>query len=346
MRKVFILALISVLFCGCISEIDFDLEGESRIVIDGVISNSPGERFIRIRRTSGFDSLYSPVASTGRIIRNGEVWEELIPTSDGILALRSDLLIEAENTYYVEVETEEGKRYRSQEQMVQPLFEVDSLSFDIVPAEIRDDNGNTRDTRLVRFFAHMNIPDVGREGLYFKWQFDNIYAFKDRRDIICHLEDELTRFPATLIRGRDLQAGQVKVFLASAELDRDFLVRYNVNTELHTVDQSTYNFYENANRLVSNEGAIFDELPGLLKGNISLVGEESEEDIVLGFVEFSLADTTRLPIRRDDFTFQLQDDCETADCPPAAPDGSPAPCACADCGDFFGRETEIPPSYW
>ena len=346
MRKVFILALISVLFCGCISEIDFDLAGESRIVVDGLISNSPGERFIRIRRTSGFDSLFSPIPSTGRIIRNGEVWEELIPTSDGILALRSDLLIEAGNTYQVEVETNEGKLYRSQEQTVQPLFEVDSLSFDIVPAEIRDDNGNTRDSRLVRFFAHMNIPAVGKEGLYFKWQFDNVYAFKDRRDEICHIQDDLTRFPATLIRGRDLQVGPVQVFLASTELDRDFLVRYHVNTELHMVDQATFRFYENANRLVSNQGTIFDELPGLIEGNVSVVGEENEENLVLGYIEFSLADTTRLPINRDDFTFQLRDDCETAQCPPPAPDGSPSPCACADCGDFFGRETEIPPSYW
>ncbi|MEM6631359.1 MAG: DUF4249 family protein [Bacteroidota bacterium] len=345
MKKLFVLGIIPFVFWGCITEIDFDLQGESRIVIDGVISNSPGERFIRIRRTSGFDSLYSPVQATGRILRNGDVWQELFSPAAGTLALRSDALIQAGNTYQLEVETEEGNSYRSEAQMVQPPFRVDSLSFDIVPAELRDNNGNTRFSRLVRFFAHLDIPIEGRSELYFKWQFNNIYAFQDRRPITCYLQDPLTRFPATLIRGRDLQPGNVRVFLASTELNRNFLIRYNVNTELHMVDLATFNFYENATRLVSNQGTLFDELPGLLEGNVKQVGED-EESIVLGFVEFSLADTARLPINRSDFTFQLQDNCETATCPPAAPDGSPSPCACADCGDFFGRETEIPPSYW
>ena len=332
--------MIPLCFLGCISEIDFDLEGQSRIVIDGVISNSPGERSIRVRRTLGFDSLASPVQASGKILRNGEIWKDLTSTQKGILSLPPEALIEADHTYQLEVETEEGKSYVSQEQKVESIYGVDSLSFDIAPTRLRDDDGNVRFSYIVRFFAHLNIPDEGREDLYFKWQFDNIYAFKDWRDSLCYLPDELAQNPATLVQGKDLNPGIARVFLVATELDRNFLVRYNLNTQLNMLDEATFNFYSKAQSLVSNQGTLFDEIPSPIEGNIRQIGGEDDGSLVLGLVEFSLSDTLRLPIRRSDINFQLTDDCDRATCPPFGP------CFCEDCGGFWGRETEIPPFYW
>ena len=116
---------------------------------------------------------------------------------------------------------------------------------------------------------------------------------------------------------------------------------------MHSIDQRSFGFYESAESLIGNQGAIFDEIPGFVEGNIEETGENTSGEPVLGFVEFSLADTTRLLIERGDFTFQLFDECAgDFQCPPAPPGGEAPACPCENCGEFFGLESETKPSYW
>ena len=336
------------LFCsGCISEIDFDLEGEPRLSIGGVISNSSNERLIQVRLTAGFDTLSSPVSARGFLLRDGEFRVELEEVSTGILRLPATERILPGFSYQVQIQTEDGREFLSSPQTVKPAFSLDSMSFDVVPATIEDADGNVVPTNLARIFAHITLPEVGFDQLFFRWQIENSWIFRDSRGIDCYVQDPPTTLPATIVRGQDIGPGPSRVQIASRQLGETFLVETYFSSFLHSVDEPSFKFYESAERLVGNQGAIFDEIPGFIEGNLEEIGENPSSEPVLGFIEFSLADTTRLLIERGDFTFQLFDPCAgDFSCAPATPGGVPPPCSCQNCGGFFGIDSETKPAYW
>lgn len=337
--------IFTFLLAGCISEIDFPIEGTPRISIGGVLTNSPGERTIEVQLTAGFDSLATPISAQASLLRDGQYRGDFQEIAPGVLRMPEGEMIMPGFNYQVQINTEDGKEFISRPQIVQEPFPVDSLTFDIVPGTVEELDGSITPTNVVRVFAHLTVPNVGQESLFFKWQVESSWIFNDLREISCYVQDPLSTYPVALARGQDLEPGNVRVLLATRELGDPFIVETYFSTFLHLLDKEGFEFYQAASRLTGNQGTIFDEIPGFIEGNIEQVGTEEEEEGVLGYVEFAVSDTTRLLIERGDFTFQLSDPC-AGGCPPQPPEGPPAPCACEDCGGFFGRNSEIRPAYW
>ncbi len=70
---------------GCISEIEFEPDEQSFIVITGVITNSFGERTIVVSRNSSLGTIVEPVAAVGSVYKNGLKEAELIAINTGML---------------------------------------------------------------------------------------------------------------------------------------------------------------------------------------------------------------------------------------------------------------------
>ena len=213
------LCILCFIGMGCISEIDLELEGTPRISIGGVISNSSEERIIRIRQTSGFDSLSTPVSASGFLLRDGEIRTELEEITAGVLRVPQGEVILPGFTYQIQIRTAEGREFLSIPQSVKPAFSLDSMSFDIIPATVQDDDGTVRPTNLVRVFAHLTLPDVGSDEFFFRWQIENSYIFRDARTVDCYVKENDLLIPAALLRGQDIGPGPAKVQIASRELD-------------------------------------------------------------------------------------------------------------------------------
>ena len=332
------------LLAGCISEIDFPVEGTPRISIGGVLTNSPGERTINVQLTSGFDSLATPLSAQAFLLRDGQIRGDFQEIEPGVLRLPEGEVILPGFNYQVQINTQDGKEFISRPQIVQEPFPVDSLTFDIVPGTVEELDGSITPTNIARVFAHLTLPPTGLENLFFKWQIESSWIFNDLRGVSCYIQDPLSTYPISLARGLDVGAGNARVLIATRELGDPFLVETYFSSFLHMVDKEGFEFYRAATRLTGNQGTIFDEIPGFIEGNVEEVGGEGAKESILGYIEFALSDTTRLLIQRGDFTFQLFDSC-AGGCPPAG-EGPPRPCVCSDCGAFFGRNSEIRPSYW
>lgn len=340
-----ILYVFVLLLAGCISEIDFPVEGTARISIGGVISNSPGERTIEVRLTAGFDTLATPITAQASLLRDGQFRGDFQEVEPGVLRMPEEEVILPGFNYQVQLTTQDGKEYLSAPQIVQEPFPVDSMSFDIVPGTVEELDGSITPTNLVRVFAHLTLPPTGQENFFFKWQIESSWIFNDLREVSCYVQDPLSTYSVALARGLDLNLGNTRILLATRELGDPFIVETYFSSFLHMLDKDGFEFYRAATRLTGNQGTIFDEIPGFIEGNIEQIGAEAAEEPVLGYIEFAVSDTTRLLIERGDFTFQLSDPC-AGGCPPNPPGGPPAPCACEDCGGFFGRNSEIRPAYW
>ena len=331
--------------CGCISEIDIAEKGEKRLIIGGVISNSLGERSIRVQETNGLDTLAIPVNASGVILKNGEVWASLTSPQIGELVLPTEYQLEDGASYQAEITTSNGRVFRSFPQIVQPIFQPDSLSFRITTQSTAQEDGSTQFAWVVQLFAHLTLDETELPSSYFRWQIDNSWSFRDWRDTLCYLTESVRDFDPVILSGRKVRPGNQEILVASRPLGAPFIETYYFNSYLHTVDSSAYEYYDKSLRLVQNQGAIFDEVPAAIQGNIREIVDNSSSLEAIGFIEFSLVDTTRLRINRGDFTFQLTNPCDGWVCIPFD-----TVCLCEDCGKWFEAkeniETETPPPYW
>lgn len=337
--------MIGCFLLGCISEIDIARRGEERLVIGGVISNSPGERSIFVQKTNGLDSLAVPTKASGVIFRDGAVWANFATPQTGELELPAEFQLESGRSYQVEITTSDGRSFQSIPQIVQAPAKPDSLSFHITTRSTPQNDGTTDFSWVVQLLAHFTLSEQELATSYYRWQIDNAWAFRDWRDTVCYLQESVRDFESIIFSGSKVLPGAQQVIVATRPLGDPFLETYYFNTYLHSIDSSTYSYYDRSQRLTQNQGAIFDDVPALIEGNIREIGENGSSVSAIGYIEFSLADTTRLRINRGDFTFQLADPCENWRCNP-----NDTVCLCEDCGKWFmakeNIETETPPSFW
>ena len=297
----------------------------------------------------GLDTLSTPVTATAEIFENGKPYRSLRELETGVLELPQELTLVAGNTYEIEVSLPDGRRFRSLPQTLQPKIYQDSLTVEYRPRDVRQDDGTLFFDWFAELYAHIttspSFPDT-----YFRWQVDNSWSLRDWRDSLCYLEEGVNEFPSAILNPHPIEYGPQKILLASRKLDFAFKENFYFNAYLHPIDSLSYSFYKNALSLSQDEGALFDELPAPLKGNIREIEGNEMGKTILGYIEFSLADTARAPIiGGGDIPIAILERCHENACksPPPVP---PPPCPCPNCRFFFLEyyliETSIRPEYW
>lgn len=345
MKKVIYFLLILFISTSCLTEIDFDTSAETSIVVSGVITNSWDERAIFVSRSKGIETEVEKLNATGAIYKDGEYAEDLFLVRPGELFVPVWFEVEEGATYHIEIMTEDEQVYRSIPQMVQPRLQTDSLSFELNRRETGlNSQGIPISQWYVDVLAHINIPP-GSSPRYYKWHIDEVWSVESQF-ATCYVYREEVENPIAVVTSKDLGAGLAPIRILSVELDDGFFYKHYFNAYLHSIDETSYDFYNKVRRLTANTGGLYDELPAPVKGNIFL--HEGTPETVLGNVEFSLSDTLRLAVDRREISVQLFNRCETAmPCPPPPPPGDPdPPCICESCLPFFGVGSLGKPLYW
>ena len=335
-KLVYILLFLSL--SSCISEFEFEAEPQSFTIISGVITNSTGERTIKVTRTTGLDSLVSAVEASGAVYKNGELEAELVPIKTGELVMPLSVNIEAGASYHIEVRTQE-KVYKSKPITVPQKSKTDSLSFAI---EERIDGFSSVGAPIrswyVDVFAHFSPPASGDGTRYYKWHVDEAWSVVSALNI-CYLIEPVTENEVIVVNSDDVAGNKAAVRITTANLNMSFLQKHYFNVYLHAIDRTSFSFYEKAQRLINNSGTLFDEVPAPIPGNIYV--DSGEQEDVLGWVEFSLVDTIRLPISRPELGLRIYDQCSSP-----FPCGGNGPCVCTDCAAVYGFATRNKPFYW
>ena len=97
--------------------------------------------------------------------------------------------------------------------------------------------------------------------------------------------------------------------------------------------------------MIAFQGQLYDEIPAGVDGNVFEVADPTRR--VLGYVEFSLADTTRISVDQNDMGIELLDDCRPAPGDPVFCERLMLePCKCWDCDSLYGQETLIRPVWF
>lgn len=358
--------LLLAVFAGCVTQLENPLALEPQLVISGTFNNSAGQRQLTVQLVDDLDGNGQKLDATASIYKDGQLSVDLIKNASGDLELPADYVIEEGAEYFVEVMTNGDQVYRSPPQVVAPKLQAEEISW-----EVTEDIEQQRFSRTpaiirstIKFFAHATLPDPEVEKRYYRFTVDESWNFiespasggMDTVQNICYLNTQITDFPASLLTNSSnlLQEGEVRKEIALRDFDNSFAEIHYFNVYTHSLDAKTFEFYEKSERLTSGTGTIYDEVPGPFRGNVSNIGDP--EEVVLGWVEFFLADTLRLRTEGQMFRelrLTVPDQCnqtgEAGPCPPQIPPpggGLPPACQCLDCDRVLGTEAFIPPFYW
>lgn len=337
------MGIISLIYQGCVSEIDFEFEQTGIPIVSGVLSNSAGERIIRVQQTGTVDSIASPVSATGKIFEDGVLAGNLTQTSKGELKLPDQLILEEGKAYMVEVRTDAGRVFQTRPQTILPKGEVENLTWtrrsrlegtnvDGVPIEIQ----------MVDIAGVIEV-DQRKEEEYYRWQAEDIWLFKevpktfvdttiviDTNFVIgvgrvidttivieedpvkeCYPRRDVSYYPSSITRTGKFATGRVEIPVMSREIDQSFLFQHYFNVYLKRIDFKAYDFYDKSQRLMAAAGTLYDEVPAPASGNV--FDAEDSTKLVLGYVEMALTDTIRLEISIEELHLFIHDDCRPID---------------------------------
>lgn len=350
---------------GCVSPLDFPIDESVRyVVLSGVISNSPAQRDFELYLGGGLEDERTPVEASGRMMRDGEFWGELIQVEPGRFMMPPQLQLEAGRSYHAEFETADGDVFRSVPTEIPARVKTDSLSADWSTQVVGTNSfGGPKRGPVVDVYAHITLPGEEKEE-YYRWEVDEAWAFREApkpvellepgepdRLQVCYLRRETSENASTLLSSEDLGAVPVRVKVASQPVDEDFAEKHYFNVYLHSITEDAFRYYENIERLEALQGNLYDEIPAGVRGNVYNAADTGE--LVLGYVDISLADTIRLPVSAVSLGIPINPPCYPANggspCfspPPRPNDTTTYYCRCWDCDKIYGFSTLIRPDYW
>lgn len=340
--------LIGTLFfqISCIDELEIPLAKDEKLVINGQFNNSPGLRQLTVVAVVDSRGVGDTLSASGVIYKNGVESVSLLSDSANNLRLPPTYRIEAGAEYFAEIRLPDGRTYRSKAQVVEPVTQTDFVSFKVL-----DQNPDEVDPTLpvipqgIEFFAHLFVPELSEGPKYYRWVVDEAYSFiESNKTDTCYVRESIYTNVYSLYSNTspDSKVGQVIVPIMKQGLDKSFRYQHYINAYLHTIDKTTFEYYQKVERIVGSSGTIYDEVPGPVEGNVTNIDNPDER--VGGLIEFFLADTTRLRLKGELINTNIRRQCD--DIPGGGPCPPFSPCQCLNCDTILGKETLTPPFYW
>lgn len=331
---------------SCIDPIDFTgPEPELTLVVSGIITNSPGQRIVNLSYMDPVDIFQiqdsTPLPATVSLFEDGSLAAQFDQTGLTEYELDEDMVIREGRSYHIEIQFPAGDRYVSNPELVQPASSPDSISLGFERRRVDGGNGTTLNRWVMDLLVHNTLSPTDNE-IYYRWEVDEDWEvvelpmednpFDVQRT--CYFHTPAKRLPVTILDATELQAGKVTKRLLERQPGNPFKDRHVFNVYQHRITPQAYTFYDRLDLLVNRSGNLFDQLPAAVPGNV--YNPTTPDERVLGYVEFSLSDTTRLWVKRSDIPFSLSLTCS---------DPNDAPDFCFECILIFGASYDKP-YYW
>ena len=348
MRISLLHALIPWFFLGglvsCIEEVDLKTQGgETKLVIDGEITNQNAIYRIKLSRSADFsESQFGIVGpETGAsvaIISNTNETAILTEVEPGVYETNfGEIVGTIGSSYYLEVTTNDGKTYQSCLEMLQPVTPVDNLSYESVKEEEISSAGNIVTKNFVKVFADTEIPN-NPENVYFKWDMFGEYEFFENIELLnartCYIEENININNIAIFSGESLTGRQLRgQEIVKKEVDFQFGGMYCFHVYQKSLSREAYQYWKNTKSLIEISGSLFDEPPGQIRGNMFNINDPSEE--VLGYFSASAVDTSRLFIPGLTLEGAVRICAESGELPPT----------CNDCLSIENSSLQRP-EYW
>ena len=244
--------LCALVLTACQDKIELDLpEGETYLVVEGWITNEPGDHFVKLSRTTAyFSDAPAPVVSGATVqleTDSGDVFN-LVENAPGLYIYPDSGIIG--RSYRISIALPDGEHYLSDFELLRDVVPIDSIIWQLSERTPNPDfDENPDDIYDVLIFT----KEPPTPGDYYQWR--------------------------SILNGEE-QRSPFDIFTTSDELVNGSYVPYfNVTDELYSapdtvtiiqehISRAAYNFLTQVQTQTAFVGGPFDTPPAPIRGNI------------------------------------------------------------------------------
>lgn len=276
MKKLVALIFASVLFWSCDEPVRLDVtQGESRVVIEGQVSNLDGQQYVKVSRSNGFyDSGKSPRITDASVIVKDDAGNEFqfvhnpgnYADSAGYYLPQTSFTGEVGKTYYLMV-TIDDEIYEAQDKLFR-VSPIDSLAYQIDDDEKEDPEV---DGKFYEVLIYAKEPQDTEDYYLFKFYRNDSLKFDFDTDI--YFTDDETL-------GENIDGVSSPIYFAPGDKAR---------CEIFSLSRTAFVFYSDLQSLLNNDGGLFSQPPASSRTNLT--------NGALGFFQASAIHVSEIEIK-------------------------------------------------
>ncbi|MGC3945059.1 MAG: DUF4249 domain-containing protein [Chryseolinea sp.] len=275
--NIFLLLVVTVALSACEKTVMLDIsQSQTRVIIEGLVANVPGYQYVKVTRSSGFyETGASPRVQNASVTVTDDAGNRYDfihnPGGDadsvGYYRPAIPFVGIVGRNYHLEVLVDE-QVYEAND-MLTPVTKIDSLTSRINEDE-RDDPDKAGKFYEVLMFA--KEPQSTTDYYLFKfYRNDSLTVYTDTD--IYYADDELL--------GENIDGVPSPVYYAPGDRAR---------VEMYSLSRDAYVFYNDLQRLLTNDGGLFGQPPSNSRTNLS--------NGALGFFQASSVDLNELLVEQ------------------------------------------------
>ncbi len=177
--------IIFLLLMSCVERIEFDAPSASLLtIVEGIISDSPGPYTVKVSRGLTLDE-----NSTSTIaLKNAKIklyddkgtTEDFKEISPGVYQTSGKIKGELNHSYYISVETPEGKTFESEPEKIDPAGDIENIKFEYEAKTVVKKFGETN-SDVFNLFVDGKAADINES--YLRWRFTGTYKIVNNPEL-------------------------------------------------------------------------------------------------------------------------------------------------------------------
>jgi hypothetical protein len=310
--------MVLILATACVEEYDPQVDRyEQLVVVDGMITNDEGPYQVKLSYSSNLhEPRVIPLTGAGVIIRDSqghaeyltEIEEGLYQTDpNGIKGTIGHL-------YQVEIQTPDGKIYRSSFENLPEPVELDRVYTEV---EYQSAEEIYHDIAGLRFFIDTKRANSNES--FLMWGLQATYEYQAEFKVRYYFEGVLKPFPnhdslmTCWLTERIPDIYTSRMDLLNEPLirhfplhyvnteSRDLFIRYSLLVRQYTMEKEAWTFWDRVREQNEEQGGLFTQQPYQIIGNITCL--ENPEEPVLGQFTAAGVSNSRIFIDRPNLPF-------------------------------------------
>lgn len=307
---------------GCIDSVDFpSTTFESNLVVKAIITNEFKTHTVELSKSIPIDSedLIKEKNAIVRVKNNlGNIYD-FSENDEGIYSSNIEFAAQPNQTYTLEIETSNGRKYTSSNEQLPSSGTINDISVNI--------DTNIDDNEVFTF--SVSASGNNSEGSYYRYEYDETYLIKpvvwnskhievvsnispysfqlvDKEpEIYCNgccygnkkskniLLTETTSLSSDEVKGFKIREIPVNSYILG--------IRYSILLKQYIINQNTINYYQLLDKFSNNNDIFTQTQIGNIPSNISSETNPNE-DKVIGYFEVSSVTQKRFYFNRKDIT--------------------------------------------
>lgn len=296
MQKIW--AIMMLLLVACVEPYNFNTPdmGDRLIVVDGSLSDQPGDHLVRLSYTLPLDASYfDPLSGASLVLiddqNNQTTYTEVL---DGEYHLPEEFVGEVGKSYKLTIEAD-GKSYESEFIPLIAAPTIDSIYGKYAELISNDDNETIKGIQFfvdtqddqIRYFRYewseayrVAVPSPSYYG--YDIETDSTFLREDQVGVCYQFGNSNELIFATSISNKEGLLTEFPVRFVNQE-SRRLRSRYALLVKQYAISEDAYNFYRRLKENNEFSGSLFDTQQGTIIGNIKSITDP--EETVLGYFE-------------------------------------------------------------